>query len=278
MDSRPPAGGLTATKDGRMTWEYSVAGLLVGGFVGLTGMGGGSLVAPLLIVLFGVPALSAVGSGLLFAAVTQSVGGWQHARQQSVDLRLVAALAIGSVPASVTAAWAFGRALQSSPAVEEWLTRTIGTVLLLVAISLILRRLFWNPGGGDAAPARPAGWLLTSGGAVVGVLTGLTSIGSGSLTTALLSLSSHRQGRRLVGTVLVHATLLTFAAGLTHLAIGEVNLALTAALLVGSIPGVLLGSQATARIPAPHLQGAVAVGLLVLSIAILIPSFHTLLP
>lgn len=254
-----------------MSWEYSLAGLLVGGFVGLTGMGGGSLVAPLLIVVFGVPALPAVGSGLLFAAVTQLVGGLQHARLRSVDVSTAALLALGSVPASIAGAWLFAGWMGRSAAIEQRLTDVLGVVLLLVAVSLLLRGRL-GAGGGDSAPRGPRPWLLTVGGVVVGAMTGITSVGSGSLTTALLSATTRERGQRVVGTVVLHAMLLTFAAGMTHLALGEVNLAMTAALLMGSVPGVVVGSQLTAYIPEARMRSTLAVALLVLSLVMLLPS------
>lgn len=254
-----------------MNLEFTLAGLIVGVFVGLTGMGGGSLVAPVL-VLLGVPVLPAVGSALVFAAVTQTIGGVQHARQGGVEYRTVAWLALGSVPAGVLSSWLFvdrfrGVGLEAS----GQLTAILGVVLVLVAIALLVRPLLTRERVEKVARAVP-GWVLTSGGAAVGVLAGVSSVGSGSLTTAFLSLSSKGKGRKVVGTVLVHAALLTISAGFTHWALGDVNLAWVGALLLGSIPGVIVASRMTALISEVHIRTGLAFGLLALGLLMLRPS------
>jgi uncharacterized membrane protein YfcA len=252
-----------------MNVEFTLAGLIVGIFVGLTGMGGGSLVAPVL-VLLGVPVVPAVGSALVFAAVTQTIGGVQHARQGGVEYRTVAWLALGSVPAGVLSSWLFVDRFRNAGLDTRHLTQILGVVLMLVAVALLVRPFLSRERVEGAARAVP-GWLLTSGGAAVGVMAGVSSVGSGSLTTAFLSLTAKGKGRRVVGTVLVHAALLTVSAGVTHWALGDVNLAWVAALLLGSVPGVLVASRLTALISETHIRTGLAFGLLALGFLMLRP-------
>ncbi|HEX8695712.1 MAG TPA: sulfite exporter TauE/SafE family protein [Longimicrobium sp.] len=247
-----------------MDWRATLAGLLVGGLIGMTGMGGGSVMTPLLIVGLGVPPLQAVASGLVNAAVTTAVGGWEHVRLRTSDLGAVARLAAGSVPAAVVAVFLFSRLGLSTPALEQSVKHAVGIVLMLLASALLVRGRLGD--GRAPAPRRVPGWLLSGGGAVVGATAGITSIGSGSLTTAFLSTAARADGPRLVGTVIVHTALLTFAAGLAHLAVGAVDPALTLSLLAGSVPGVVIGSRVTLRVPERVLREALASVLLILGV------------
>lgn len=246
-----------------MDWRATAAGLVVGALIGVTGMGGGSVMAPFLIVGLGVPPLQAVASGLAYSAATTAVGGWAHLRLGTTRLRTVLRLAVGSVPASISAVLLFTHLL-SAEGVGLVVKRAVGLVLIALAVTLLLRGRM-----GERRPRaarRLPDWALTLGGGVVGVTTGLTSIGSGSLTTAFLSAGTDEEGQRIVGTVVVHTTILTFAAGAAHLAMGQIDAALTLSLLAGSIPGVLVGSRITVRIPEPLLRDALASILLILSI------------
>jgi uncharacterized membrane protein YfcA len=247
-----------------MDWRASLAGLVVGALVGITGMGGGSIMAPFLIVGLGVPPLQAVASGLAYSAVTTAVGGWAHLRLGTTQLRTVFRLAVGSVPAAVFTVLLFTHLL-SADGVDHVVKRAVGLVLMILAIALLVRGRL----GGRKPRARRRSlpdWALTLGGGVVGAATGLTSIGSGSLTTAFLSTGTDEEGHRIVGTVVVHTMILTFAAGLAHLAMGQVDAGLTLSLLAGSIPGVVLGSRVTLKVPEPILREALASILLILSI------------
>ena len=246
----------------------TLAGLVVGCLVGITGMGGGSVMTPFLIVGLGVPPLTAVASGLAYTSVTTAVGGWAHLRIRTTQPRLVLLLAAGSVPASIAAVLLFTRL--GLPAGDEVLKRAVGVVLMILAIALLVRgRLKAAPG--PRRQRRLPKWAVSLGGAVVGVTAGLTSIGSGSLTTAFLSVGTEEEGKKIVGTVVVHTMILTLAAGAVHMALGEVNLPLTLSLLAGSIPGVLLGSRVTLRVPEPMLREALASILLILSILTFAP-------
>jgi uncharacterized membrane protein YfcA len=239
-----------------------VYGFVVGLLVGLTGLGGGILMTPLLMLGVGMPAAAAVGTDLAYATLTKLAGTWQHCRQGTVDARIVWRLAAGSVPATLVAVgllvW-----LQEQHAdrADVWLERAIGAALLLAAF-LMIRRLISARRSVDEALAGPVvvpGWgKLAAVGAVGGFMVGLTSIGSGSLIMALLVLVCTLRPERLVGTDIAHATLLVGAAALAHLAVGDVDLAVAGALVVGSVPGVLIGSRLVVRVPKRPLQFGLA--------------------
>ena len=238
-------------------WLLPIYGLVVGLLVGLTGMGGGVLMTPLLVLGLGMPPAAAVGTDLVYSAVTKLAGAWQHARQGTVDLRVVRTLATGSIPASVVAvallSWLHGR---NVALMEEGLTRLIGVMLIVAAFLMLRRVLFGHQLGlsGEAMASYPTGRLLAIG-IAGGFLVGLTSIGSGSLIIALLVMTVALKPEVLVGTDVAHAFLLVGAAALAHvLFLNDVDFALAAKLLVGSIPGVLLGSRLAVRVPRRPLQ------------------------
>ena len=248
-----------------MTFDATLAayGFVVGLLVGLTGMGGGVLMTPLLMLGLGMPATAAVGTDLAYSLVTKLAGSWQHLRQRTVDMALVRALAVGSVPASVVAvgllAWLEGR----SPAgLEAGLARAIGAALIVAAALLAWRALSAEAPRAHAVHHRRA--AIAAVGAVGGLLVGLTSVGSGSVIMALLVFFVPMDARRLVGSDVVHAAVLVGVAAAGHALLGNVDVVLAAQLLVGSIPGVLIGSRLTLRAPRQILQAALAV-LLILS-------------
>ena len=238
-------------------WLLPVYGLVVGVLVGLTGMGGGVLMTPLLMLGLGMPAHAAVGTDLAYSAFTKAAGSWQHWRQGTVDRRVVGAMALGSLPATLVAVGLlFWLRDGNEGAIDRWLERAIG-VMLSVAAVLMLRRVLLGRGeeAGTAEPAtshRTA--KLVAIGAFGGFIVGLTSIGSGSLIIALLVMIVPLRADRLVGTDVAHAFLLVGVAAAAHLVLGEVDLALAAKLLIGSIPGVLLGSRLTLWVPRRPLQ------------------------
>jgi uncharacterized membrane protein YfcA len=241
----------------------AVYGFVVGFLVGLTGMGGGILMTPLLMLGLGMPATAAVGTDLAYSLVTKLAGSWQHLRQKTVDMALVRALALGSIPASILAvailAWLEHRDVAG---LEQGLARTIGGALVVASLLLAWRAL-------SAAEPRPHAvhhrrLAIAAVGALGGLLVGLTSVGSGSVIMALLVFFVPLEPRTLVGSDVVHATLLVAAAALGHALLGNVDVSLAAQLLVGSIPGVLVGSRLTVKTPRRWLQAALA-ALLVLS-------------
>jgi uncharacterized membrane protein YfcA len=238
-----------------------VFGFVVGLLVGLTGMGGGVLMTPLLMLGLGLPASTAVGTDLAYSTVTKLAGAWQHRRQGTVDRRVVAAMATGSIPATILAvtllAWLNHR---DAALTDRWLQRAVG-LMLVIAAALMLRRLLRPQPDYSAlsTQGRPLGTALPlrrliAIGALGGFVVGITSIGSGSVIIALLVLVAPLPSRQLVGTDVAHAALLVGAAALGHLLVGEVDLPLAALLLTGSVPGVLLGSRLVVVVPRRPLQ------------------------
>jgi uncharacterized membrane protein YfcA len=243
--------------------RLSAYGFVVGLLVGLTGMGGGVLMTPLLMLGLGMPATAAVGTDLAYSLVTKLAGSWQHLRQRTVNMALVRTLAIGSVPASVVAvgllAWLEHR---QTSGLEAYLARAIGGALVVAAALLVWRAL-----SGETPPPHAEGHrraAVIAVGAVGGLLVGLTSVGSGSVIMALLVFFVPMDTRRLVGSDVVHAAILVGVAAAGHALLGNVDVIVAAQLLVGSVPGVILGSRLTLRAPRRFLQAALAV-LLILS-------------
>ena len=255
-------------------WLLPVYGLIVGMLVGLTGMGGGVLMTPLLVLGLGMPATAAIGTDLAYSSVTKLAGTWQHWRQGTVDLRVVRALAVGSVPATLVAVVIlfFLHSIDAT-AVNAVLERFIG-VMLVVAAALMLQKLWRGKrGAAEVLPEHlavfPTGRLIAIG-AFGGFLVGLTSIGSGSLIIALLVITVSLTPEKLVGTDVAHAFLLVGAAALAHLfVLNDVDVVLAGKLLVGSIPGVLIGSRLTIWVPRRPLQVGLAVLLLTTAVSLL---------
>jgi uncharacterized membrane protein YfcA len=255
-------------------WLLPIYGLIVGTLVGLTGMGGGVLMTPLLVLGLGMPATAAIGTDLAYSALTKLAGTWQHWRQGTVDVRVVRSLAIGSVPATLVAVGVlFLLHSVDATAVNAALEKLIG-VMLVVASALMLRKL-WMSAHGLSEPVAeplvtyPTGKLIAIG-AFGGFLVGLTSIGSGSLIIALLVMTVSLVPEKLVGTDVAHAFLLVGAAAIAHfLVLSDVDVALAAKLLVGSIPGVLIGSRLAVWVPRRPLQAGLAVLLLTTAVTLL---------
>lgn len=231
---------------------YAMAGLLVGLLVGMTGVGGGSLMTPLLVLLFGFHPTTAVGTDLLFAAVTKSVGTTIHSAGKTVEWRIVRRLATGSVPATLVGVLAIGELGVKSPVVTTLISLTIGIALVLCAVSLLfkewivaaLNRKF--PGFGENAPP----WVTVAVGVVLGLLVSLSSVGAGALgTVALIILYPRLPLVRIVGSDIAHAVPLTLLAGLGHLYLGTIDFSLLGALLLGSVPGIVIGSLLARHAP-----------------------------
>jgi uncharacterized membrane protein YfcA len=246
-----------------MDWVMTLAGFGVGTVVGLTGMGGGALMTPILVLLFGVPPLAAVSSDLAASAVMKPFGGWVHARRGTVHWPLVRWLCAGSVPAAFLGVL-LTRLLPDRQVVGQAIQYALGVALVLAAVGLVAKA--WTArrrGSGPAGPiaVRPVPTLLL--GAVGGLVVGLTSVGSGSLIiVALLALYPSLRANELVGTDIVQAIPLVAAAALGHALFGDLKLDLAAAVLVGSVPGVLLGARLSARAPAGLIRAALVVVLL----------------
>lgn len=242
-------------------------GFGVGVVVGLTGVGGGALLTPLLILVVGVRPTIAVGTDLAFAALTKLVGAWGHLRLGTVDLRLTAWLAGGSVPGALLGSqlvnvWEEVDAAQA----DALVMRLLGLALLAAASASLLRVLRPRPPGEGRAPG-PLG--AASLGLGVGLMVGLTSIGAGSLLMAGFALVYALPAARAAGTDIVHGAILAVVAGAAHAVAGRVELPLLSNLVIGSLPGVLLGSWLCSRVPERPLRLTIAVLLVVSGLRLL---------
>jgi uncharacterized protein len=240
------------------------AGLGVGVVVGLTGMGGGALMTPILVLFFGVPPLAAVSSDLAASAVMKPFGGFVHARRGSVNWALVRWLCLGSVPSAFLGVLLM-RAIGDGDRVQDVVRLALGGALLLAVVGLLVKA-YRKDQGDDTGEAkaiaiRPVPTVLL--GAVGGLVVGMTSVGSGSLIIViLLALYPALRPRDLVGTDLVQAIPLVFSAALGHALFGDLKLDLAAAVLVGSVPGVLIGARLSSRAPAGVVRAALIVVLI----------------
>lgn len=230
---------------------YTASGFAVGLLVGLTGVGGGSLMTPLLVLLFGIHPATAVGTDLLYAAVTKSVGTAVHGFNRTVDWTLVRRLASGSVPATmVTLVLLY--ALGSNGGSSRLISTVLGVAVLITAVLLLgrswlLARLAGYIGGDG--PRHAIGLTVLTG-VVLGVLVTLSSVGAGALgVTALILLYPRMPTARLVGSDIAHAVPLTLLAGTGHWLLGSVDWHLLLSLLSGSIPGIIVGSLIAVRVP-----------------------------
>ena len=249
-----------------MDWAHGLSGLLVGVLVGLTGVGGGSLMAPILILLLGVAPATAVGTDLWFAAITKTVGGGIHHSLGQPDWRVVKLLALGSLPASIITSLILSNIIVLEPFKSGLIVNALGILLLLTALATFFQsRIQRFALSFDAKVAaryearQPAMTILA--GVVLGILVTLTSIGAGALGAAMLmALYPIRMtAKRLVGTDIVHAVPLTVVAGTGHLIMGNVNIGLLGSLLIGSIPGIIIGSLIATRFSSGLIRPVLAV-------------------
>jgi uncharacterized protein len=230
---------------------YCFSGLAVGVLVGLTGVGGGSLMTPLLVLMFGIHPATAVGTDLLYAAATKTVGTAVHGYKRTVQWNIVGRLATGSVPATLVTLWFLSRA-KETVAVNSVITSALGWALLVTAVAILFRKTivaFFQRRTKELTPGRAAGLTILLG-AILGVLVSLSSVGAGAIgVTVLLILYPTLPAARLVGSDIAHAVPLTLIAGVGHWLIGQVDLHLLVSLLVGSVPGIIIGSLVAARVP-----------------------------
>jgi uncharacterized membrane protein YfcA len=235
----------------------------VGTLIGLTGMGGAALMAPFLILLVGVKPVTAVGTDLVYGAITKIIGAWVHFRQDTVDMQVVKRLAIGSIPGGILGSVVVILLPKFTHDAQRFEQRSIGALLMIVAFVLIARLL---KNGSETLPERHLNFLTGPGttiwGAIVGFCVGLTSVGSGSLLVPFLLMLYPSKTARVVGTDVFHAALLVSATGMAHAASGGVEWSLIPSLLAGSVPGVILGSRLATYVPARHLRTGLAAVLL----------------
>ena len=247
---------------------YAIAGFAVGMLVGMTGVGGGSLMTPVLILLFGIHPATAVGTDLLYAAVTKTAGSVVHGFNRTVDWAVVGRLAAGSVPMTVLTIVALSYVDINGAAARELIAGVLTVALFVTALTLIFRdKIIGRYAGriGSLAPKRIA--AITIGvGAVLGVLVSISSVGAGAIgVTAVILLYPKLPTARIVGSDIAHAVPLTLVAGIGHWFLGSINLDVLASLLLGSVPGILVGSYAAARIPEFALRIVLAAALLVVA-------------
>ena len=242
----------------------ALAGVLVGTIVGTTGVGGGSLMTPLLVLFFGVAPHTAVGTDLLYASITKLFGVAIHQRNQSVDWQVVRRLALGSLPGAALTLGAM-RVFELQQMRSGFLLSAVAVALLVTALGMVFKEPLHRAGRHFriAEADRFKHWqppLTVLAGFVMGVLVTLTSIGAGALGTVMLVYlyPLRLTPQRLVGTDLAHAIPLAMLAGLGHLTLGNVDFGLLANLLLGSIPGVLLGAWLSTRAPMGFLRYAIA--------------------
>lgn len=260
---------------GELNLVYALAGAFVSFLVGLTGVGGGSLMAPILILVFNVPAAIAVGTDLWFAAITKSVGGAMHNKLGSVDWYVVRRLAMASLPAAVLTLlwlWLFqGGKLDAGP-----LLRLLGAALLLTAIMMFAKpriqpalvKVRERMGTSMRGRQRV---LVILGSAAIGVLVTLTSVGAGALVAVLLAMlyPLRMTSKSIVGTDIVHAVPLTLIAASGHSLLGNVDGWLLASLLIGAIPGIVLGAMVSGKVREHYVRYALATALVIASLKML---------
>ena len=251
-----------------------VFGLGVGILIGLTGIGGGSLMTPLLVLFAGIPPVVAIGTDLAYGAVTKTLGGWRHWRKGTVDLGVSAWLAVGSVPGALVGVWlldwlhaTYGKSF------EPTLLVSIAVALIIVAITILGRALFMpklvareRHSVERTTRAKVSAVLI---GAILGLILGVTSVGSGALIGLALILVFQLTPHRVVGTDVFHAAILLWAAGLAHIVSGNVDFVLMATILIGSLPGVWLGAHLIDKVSANALRPALGCVLLASALGVL---------
>jgi uncharacterized membrane protein YfcA len=263
-----------------MQWDIALAGLGVGFIIGLTGMGGGALMTPVLVIFFGVPASSAISSDIVASFFLKPIGGGVHIRRGTVNWTLVRWLALGSVPAAFAGSYVIDQV--ATGGVEDDIKQILGVVLLVAAAAMLVKVAVQARRGPmpdvmmDQRLVRPVPTLLI--GALGGFMVGLTSVGSGSLIIVMLMLLYPTlSSREMVGTDLVQAIPLVGAAALGHLLFGSLALGLTLSVMVGAMPGVYLGAHVSARGSDRYIRPVLIAVLAVSSLKLLNVSNGTLL-
>jgi uncharacterized membrane protein YfcA len=245
---------------------YSISGFAVGFLVGMTGVGGGSLMTPILILLFGIHPATAVGTDLLYAAATKTGGSLVHGLGGTIDWRVVGRLASGSVPMTALTLFVLSRLDIKGHLADELITVVLSAALFGTAAVLIFRTRIMTAYArrvGQVDPRRTRALTLATG-AVLGVLVSISSVGAGAIgVTALILLYPHLPTVRIVGSDIAHAVPLTLLAGIGHWMIGSIDPLLLSSLLVGSLPGIVIGSYLSARVPDAALRFTLAATLIV---------------
>ena len=250
-----------------MDFALIAFGLGVGVLVGMTGIGGGSLMTPMLILVFGISPVTAIGTDIFYAAVTKTVGGWRHLRLKTVNMDLVKWLAIGSVPSAVggVALVSWLQTQVGEARLEELVYAVLGGTLLMVGIitltrALILRNLIDERDRFEVERRHKVAAIAI--GATTGFVIGITSAGSGTVIAILLIAVYRLSPKKVVGTDVFHAAILLWAAGIAHWVGGNVDFVLAANILIGSIPGVVIGASLSDKAPQGLLRTALGLVLI----------------
>jgi uncharacterized membrane protein YfcA len=249
----------------------TVSGFFVGMLVGATGVGGGSLMTPLLVLVMGVAPATAVGTDLLYASITKMGGAWAHGRRKNIDWRICGLLALGSLPAAAATLLLLNSLSVDADQYAIFLKKCLGVALILSAIALLLKdrlhalALALRRSSGESPAERSRSATVVTG-AIVGALVTATSVGAGALgVAALLFLYPTFAATRIVGTDIAHAVPLTLVAGLGHASLGGVDVHLLGNLLLGSLPGVYIGSQLSRKLPERILRTLLAAVLILVA-------------
>jgi len=240
---------------------YTFSGFVVGAIVGLTGVGGGSLMTPLLVLVFGVNPATAVGTDLLYAAITKAGGVAVHGRRRHIRWDIVGRLAAGSIPGALATLAVLALVHIDSAALGRLITHSLGFALILTAFAIVLKPRLQRWGSLANGPWRDRwiGPLTAVTGFALGVLVTLSSVGAGALGVAALFFLYPRLATvEIVGSDIAHAVPLALVAGLGHAQLGTVDFSLLGSLLVGSLPGIALGSALSARLPERLLRSGLA--------------------
>jgi uncharacterized membrane protein YfcA len=249
----------------------SLSGFVVGVLIGMTGVGGGALMTPLLILFFGIRPTTAVGTDIAYAFITKSFGSLEYVRRGQVNFPYVRWLLVGSIPTALFAIFVLVPSFEERGLdVEKMTTQALGVMLIVVGVVSFLEHRFFEGRlrdseiiRSDAVQRRFKEPILVVGGMVIGLCVGLTSVGSGAILMAVLLLVSELGLLILIGTDLVHATILLAAAGGAHFLRGHVEIPIVISLLIGSLPGIWLGARFAQRIPTTPLRYALSALLIV---------------
>jgi uncharacterized protein len=231
---------------------YTLSGFCVGALVGMTGVGGGSLMTPLLILLFGIHPATAVGTDLLYAAVTKTCGTLVHGYSHTIDWQVVRRLASGSVPTTIVTLAVLSQLDLNGAQAARLISRALGAALLVTSLALIFRPwlVTYHRARFPELSSRRTALLTVFTGGALGLLVSISSVGAGALgVTALIMLYPRLSTPSIVGSDIAHAVPLTLVAGIGHWIIGSIDPGILGSLLLGSIPGILVGSYAAVRIP-----------------------------
>src|ERR1700680_347183 len=244
-----------------MDYHVALGGLVVGILVGLSGIGGGSLMMPILVLLFRVSPLVAVGTDLAYSVPTKILGAIVHQRQHTVNMKLVLLLCIGGIPGAIVGivSLSYLKAHVSLEELNSLLRHVIGVLLIAIAVTIVGMQLLTRHRAADSVPLRPHAPVVIIVAALVGFLVSITSIGAGSITlTALIMILPRMRLQDLVGSDIAFAAIIVPIAALGHFGLGSVNVPMTLSLLVGSLPGGFIGSRLCATLPVKYLRPALA--------------------